>query len=43
VLDGLFGFAERLGIGTRSMRWQIPLPSTALEYAHRAIPTRSRR
>ena len=38
VLDGLFGFAERLGIGTRSMRWQIPLPSTALEYAHRAIP-----
>ena len=38
VLDGLFGFAERLGIGTRSMRWEIPLPSTALEYAHRAIP-----
>ena len=38
VLDGLFGFVERLGIGTRSMHWQIPLPSTALEYAHRAIP-----
>jgi heptosyltransferase I len=38
VLDGLFGFAERLGIATRSMRWQIPLPPSARDYARRAIP-----
>jgi len=38
VLDGLFGFTERLGIETRSMRWQIPLPPAALDYAQRAIP-----
>jgi heptosyltransferase I len=38
VLDGLFGFAERLGLTRRSMRWQIPLPPAALEYAERAIP-----
>jgi heptosyltransferase I len=38
VLDSLFGFAERLGVRTRSMRWQIPLPPAALEYAERAVP-----
>ena len=38
VLDGLFGFAERLGIRQRSMRWDIPLPEGALEYARRVIP-----
>jgi heptosyltransferase I len=38
VLDSLFGFAERLGIRNRSMRWDIPLPEPALEYARRAIP-----
>jgi len=38
VLDSLFGFAERLGIAGRSMRWDIPLPPAALEYAERAIP-----
>ena len=38
VLDSLFGFAERLGVGTRSLRWDIPLPDVALEYARRAIP-----
>jgi heptosyltransferase I len=38
VLDGLFGFVERLGLRRRSMRWDIPLPETALEYARRAIP-----
>jgi heptosyltransferase I len=40
VLDSLFGFAERLGIRHRSMRWDIPLPPAALEYAARAIPDR---
>jgi heptosyltransferase I len=38
VLDGLFGFVERLGLRERSMRWDIPLPDAALEYAQRAIP-----
>jgi len=38
VLDSLFGFAERLGIRGRSMRWDIPLPESALEYARRVIP-----
>ena len=38
VLDSLFGFPRRLGIAGRSMRWDIPLPELALEYARRAIP-----
>jgi len=38
VLDSLFGFTRRLGIAERSMRWDIPLPDSALEYARRAIP-----
>ena len=38
VLDSLFGFAERLGLRERSMRWDIPLPDSALDYARHAIP-----
>jgi len=38
VLDSLFGFAEALGLRERSMRWDIPLPESALEYARRVIP-----
>jgi heptosyltransferase I len=38
VLDSLFGFVERLGIPSRSMRWDIPLPPAAVDYARRAIP-----
>lgn len=38
VLDSLFGFAERLGIRSRSMRWGIPLPPSALDHARRVIP-----
>ncbi len=38
VLDSLFGFAERLGIRRRSMRWDIPLPPSALDHARLAIP-----
>jgi len=38
VLDSLFGFVERLGLRQRSMRWDIPLPEPALDYALRAIP-----
>ena len=38
VLDSLFGFAEALGLRERSMRWDIPLPEPALDYARCAIP-----
>ncbi len=38
VLDSLFGFARALGVERRSLRWDIPLPEAALEYACRAIP-----
>ena len=41
VLDSLFGFAERLGVMQRSLRWDIPLPQGALRYA--AAPFRARR
>jgi heptosyltransferase I len=41
-LDSLFGFVERLGIRTRSMRWDIPLPDSALAYAERTIPDPAR-
>ena len=43
VLDGLFGFAERLGVPRRAPRWDIPLPPEALDYAARVIPDASRR
>ena len=38
VLDSLFGFSERLGIRSRSLRWDIPLAPAALEYARRVVP-----
>jgi len=38
VLDSLFGFAERLGVRKRSMRWDIPIPNAALEHARRVVP-----
>jgi len=38
VLDSLFGFAEALGVRERSMRWDIPLPESTLEYARGVVP-----
>jgi heptosyltransferase I len=38
VLDGLFGFAEALGVHDRQLRWDIPLPAAALAYAARLVP-----
>ena len=38
VLDGLFGFADYFGIHDRALRWEIPLPDTALAYAQDVIP-----
>lgn len=39
VMDGLFGFAERLGVTTREYRWDIPVPDRAREHAERLIPS----
>lgn len=38
VLDSFFGFVEALGIGTRVLRWDVPVPQDALAYAQRLIP-----
>jgi heptosyltransferase I len=38
VLDSLFGFAEKLNIHEKLLRWDIPLPDAAREYARRVIP-----
>jgi heptosyltransferase I len=38
VLDGFLGFLEALGIGDRTLRWDVPLPAAAREYAERLIP-----
>ncbi len=42
VMDGLFGFARRLGVRDRDYRWDIPLPPSAREHAARVIPAGSR-
>ncbi|ROR34749.1 glycosyltransferase family 9 protein [Inmirania thermothiophila] len=36
VLDGLFRFAEALGVRGRDLRWDIPIPPAARERARRA-------
>ena len=33
VMDGLFGFAETLGIKEPNLRWDIPIPDRAREFA----------
>lgn len=38
VMEGLFGFAEALGITGQGLRWDIPVPSDAEEFAHSVIP-----
>jgi len=38
VLDGFFGFAERLGVRERLLRWDIPLPEAARNYAQNLLP-----
>jgi heptosyltransferase I len=38
VLDSFFGFADALGIRERTLRWDVPLPADALDYASRLIP-----
>jgi heptosyltransferase I len=38
VLDSFFGFTEALGLAQRELRWDLPLPAEALEYARRLVP-----
>jgi heptosyltransferase I len=38
VQDSLFGFLTTLGIATRTLRWDLPLPAEARAYAQRLIP-----
>lgn len=38
VLDSFFGFAEALGVRERHLRWDVPLPAEAREYAQRLVP-----
>ncbi|MBS0579965.1 MAG: glycosyltransferase family 9 protein [Proteobacteria bacterium] len=38
VLDSFFGFTESLGISQRVLRWDLPLPPAAQDYAARLIP-----
>ena len=42
VLDGFFGFAERLGISQREMRWDIPIPDEARNFVTETIPQQPR-
>ncbi len=38
VLDSFFGFPAALGIAERTLRWDLPLPPQAREYAERLVP-----
>lgn len=38
VLDSLFGFAEAFRVYEKLLRWDIPLPQAARDYARRLIP-----
>jgi heptosyltransferase I len=38
VLDSMFGFAEALGVHDRQLRWNLPLPPDAMDYANAVIP-----
>ena len=38
VLDSFMGFADALGVAHKRLRWDIPLPSTALVYAELLVP-----
>lgn len=37
VMDGLFGFAEALGAPRGELRWDIPVPAEAREFADRLV------
>ena len=39
VLDGFFGFVERLGLSQRQLRWDIPIPAEAQAFVTRHLPS----
>jgi heptosyltransferase I len=41
VMDALFGFAEALGAHDRILRWDIPLPADARDYAAKIVDARA--
>lgn len=38
VMDGLFEFAVALGVTTRELRWDIPIPTDANQFADQHLP-----
>jgi heptosyltransferase I len=38
VMDSLFGFAEKFHVYEKVLRWDIPIPQAARDYARRVIP-----
>jgi heptosyltransferase I len=38
VMDALFGFAEKFHVYEKVLRWDIPIPQSARDYARRVIP-----
>ena len=42
VMDGLFGFAEALGVSTRLLRWDIPVSEDDRAFASRHVPPGAR-
>jgi heptosyltransferase I len=38
VMDSLFGFAEKFHVHEKLLRWDIPIPDAAKEYARRLVP-----
>lgn len=38
MLDGFFGFAERIGVRERLLRWDVPLSDAARDYAQTLVP-----
>ena len=42
VMDGLFGFAEVVGVRERTLRWDIPLSADDRAFAERCIPSGQR-
>jgi len=40
VLDGLFEFARTIGVESRNLMWNIPIPQEALDFVQQHIPHR---
>ena len=37
VMDGLFGFAEHLGVGSEKLQWDLMIPESAIAFANKHI------